>query len=237
MHLKSILACLVLATTLSHADSYQSGQHQVQLLELYTSEGCSSCPPADHWLSRQQQHPGLWKQFVPVAFHVAYWDWIGWQDPYASEKYDKRQRTYASTGAVGNVYTPGFLLNGREWRGFFQHERTLPKALKRDVGNLQLTIDGKQFEASFNGEKAQQLHIAILGMELTSQVTKGENRNKTLKHDFVVIGFGSYPMSAGKWHGRLPMLMHESERYGIAAWVTDGKSQQPIQALGGGYAP
>ena len=170
-----------------------------------------------------------------MAFHVAYWDWIGWQDPFASEKYDKRQHNYARSGAVNNVYTPGFLLNGHEWRGFFQHHRSLPKALKNDVGNLQLEINGKEFTARFDGSGGQQLHIAILGMGLTSQVTKGENRNKTLEHDFVVVGFGSYSAQQGKWSGRLPMLMHKPERYAIAAWVTNGKSQRPIQAVGGEY--
>ncbi|MGS2724227.1 DUF1223 domain-containing protein [Porticoccus sp. GXU_MW_L64] len=239
MPLKTILAALAIAfASVSNAETtYQSGNQQVQLLELYTSEGCSSCPPADHWLSRQQQHPGLWQQFVPVAFHVAYWDWIGWQDPFASEQFDKRQRNYARSGAVGNVYTPGFLLNGHEWRGFFQHERTLPKALQKDVGNLQLTVDGKEFQARFDGKSGQRLNIAILGMELSSRVTKGENRNKTLEHDFVVVGFGSYNAKQGSWSGRLPMIMNEARRYGIAAWVTDGKSQQPVQALGGEYNP
>ncbi|MCV6604986.1 MAG: DUF1223 domain-containing protein [Porticoccaceae bacterium] len=239
MRLTHTLAAIgfFLATISAHADTYQSGKQQVQLLELYTSEGCSSCPPADHWLSRQLQHPGLWKQFVPVAFHVAYWDWIGWQDRFASEKYDKRQHNYASNGAVGNVYTPGFLLNGREWRGFFQHERSLPKSLTKDVGNLQLNTDGKQFHAKFDGKGGQQLHIAILGMKITSKVTRGENRNKTLTHDFVVVGFGSYEAENGSWNGRLPMLMHQPDNYAIAAWVTDGKSQRPIQAVGGEYTP
>ncbi len=61
-----------------------SGDTRVNLLELYTSEGCSSCPPADRWLSGLRQDPRLWRQLVPVAFHVDYWDGIGWPDRFAS---------------------------------------------------------------------------------------------------------------------------------------------------------
>ncbi|UTW44937.1 DUF1223 domain-containing protein [bacterium SCSIO 12696] len=239
MHPKTILAAVLLALAcgFASAETYQSGKQQVQLLELYTSEGCSSCPPADRWLSRQKQNSGLWTQFVPVAFHVAYWDWIGWEDDFASEKYDQRQRNYASTGAISNIYTPGFLLNGREWRGFFQHQSALPTAKPVQAGNLALSIDGKTFSASFDGKNGRELNIAILGMGLNNKVTRGENRNKTLAHDFVVVGFGSYPVGKHGWNGRLPMIMHPSDNYAIAAWVTDGTSQQPIQVVGGEYTP
>ncbi len=73
---------------------FESGPAQTALVELYTSEGCSSCPPADHYLSGLARDPGLWKQFVPVAFHVDYWDQLGWTDRLASAQYSDRQRSY-----------------------------------------------------------------------------------------------------------------------------------------------
>ena len=72
----------------------QSGERQIAVLELYTSEGCSSCPPAETWLSRLREAPGLWKDFVPLAFHVDYWDYLGWRDPWGSREYSNRQRAY-----------------------------------------------------------------------------------------------------------------------------------------------
>ncbi len=103
---------------------FTSPERQVRLIELYTSEGCSSCPPADRWLSGLLTESHLWSSVVPIAFHVSYWDYLGWRDPFASEEYAKRQRIYASYGGT-NVYTPGFFVNGREWRGFFEN-RVLP---------------------------------------------------------------------------------------------------------------
>jgi hypothetical protein len=96
--------------------SFKSGENQAALVELYTSEGCSSCPPAEAWLSRLKDGPGLWKEFVPVAFHVDYWDYLGWRDKWSAEAFSARQRAYASAWHNDNIYTPGFILNGSEWR-------------------------------------------------------------------------------------------------------------------------
>ena len=102
----------------SHAASLsvKSPATQVDLIELYTSEGCSSCPPADRWVSSLQNEPGLWRDFIPVAFHVDYWDYIGWPDRFASPAFTARQYVYAQQQSMRTVYTPGFFNNGKEWR-------------------------------------------------------------------------------------------------------------------------
>ena len=92
---------------------FQSGPLRVNVLELYTSEGCSSCPPADRWLSGLKQDDRLWREIIPIAFHVDYWNYIGWQDRFSSPVYSERQRHYARNKGLSTVYTPGFLLNGR----------------------------------------------------------------------------------------------------------------------------
>src|SRR5215470_17138375 len=97
---------------------FQSSENQVSLLELFTSEGCSSCPPAEKWVSGLKAAPGLWKQFVPVAFHVDYWDYLGWRDPWASKAFSDRQRAYAQVWGGDSIYAPGFVLNGQEWRAW-----------------------------------------------------------------------------------------------------------------------
>lgn len=98
---------------------FTSTETQVRLVELYTSEGCSSCPPADRWLSGLLTSPHLWGSIIPIAFHVSYWDYLGWHDSFALDEYSQRQRAYANLGKTG-VYTPGFFVNGQEWRGFFE---------------------------------------------------------------------------------------------------------------------
>src|SRR5260370_670544 len=92
--------------------TFQSATERTALLELYTSEGCSSCPPAEAWLSGLKKSPGLWKDFVPLAFHVDYWDYLGWRDPWAERGFSDRQRAYAENWHNENVYTPAFAPEG-----------------------------------------------------------------------------------------------------------------------------
>ena len=111
---KVFLFIILTQIPFAHAIDFESGEHKVSLLELYTSEGCSSCPPADRWLSDLKNHHQLWKNVVPVAFHVDYWDYIGWQDRFADGRYSQRQRDFAREQSLTTVYTPGFILNGKE---------------------------------------------------------------------------------------------------------------------------
>ena len=233
---------LVLIFSTSHrlyAQTFQSGEQQVPLIELYTSEGCSSCPPADRWLSSLSDEEDLWSGFVPIAFHVDYWDYIGWKDPYASKEYSQRQRRYAAEYRESTVYTPGMRKSGEEWRSW----RFLGGPQDNDaqsVGKIAFTVnDGGQFEAEFaaseqSNAKPSQLNVAILGVGLSNEVTRGENRGKTLEHDFVVLGISSFSSAdAGKWSGTIPSPKVKAEKYAVAAWLTEGGSLTPVQATGG----
>src|SRR5438477_6911637 len=82
---------------------FESGPKKVQLLELFTSEGCSSCPPAEASLAPLVKDSRLWRAFVPIAFHVDYWDRLGWKDPFASSEWTKRQRVYADNWNAESV--------------------------------------------------------------------------------------------------------------------------------------
>ena len=93
--------------------TFQSGELQTTFIELYTSEGCSSCPPADRWLSQLKDDPTLWQDKVPIAFHVDYWDYIGWKDSLALPGNTQRQGQYKAENKIGFVYTPGFVINGQ----------------------------------------------------------------------------------------------------------------------------
>src|SRR5437773_2365288 len=107
----------------------QSAESQTPLLELFTSEGCSSCPPAEAWFSKLKDSPKLWKDFIPVAFHVDYWDHLGWKDPFSSKTFSERQGKYAAAWQNESIYTPGFVWNGTEWRGWFNREE-LPHTVR-----------------------------------------------------------------------------------------------------------
>jgi hypothetical protein len=112
--IRHLSAALVLALALLQSTNalpgklvLNSGPHQVTLLELFTSQGCSSCPPAERWLNVLIEDQHLWSGIVPLAFHVDYWDYLGWQDKYAHPENGERQRAYARMGRARGVYTPG----------------------------------------------------------------------------------------------------------------------------------
>src|ERR1700719_2235176 len=153
---------------------FESGNERTHLLELFTSEGCSSCPSAEAWLSKLKAEPRLWKDFVPIAFHVDYWDRLGWRDPFASKEWTARQYQYSENWKSESVYTPGFVLDGREWPG-----RSLPAAASEKPGVLKLSIKDQRIAAEFvstdGATKEVELHFATLGFDLKTKVTAGEN--------------------------------------------------------------
>src|SRR5215207_1393013 len=120
---------------------FASGENRVSLLELYTSEGCSSCPPAERWLGSLRDAPGLWRDFVPVALHVNYWDKLGWPDRFASKEFTEREYAYAAKWNNSSVYTPCFVRDGSEWR----RESRAPSPTKEKAGELKITLsdDGR----------------------------------------------------------------------------------------------
>ena len=218
--------------------SAKSPETQVELIELYTSEGCSSCPPADRWVSSLQNEPGLWRDFIPVAFHVDYWDYIGWPDRFASPAFTARQYVYAQQQSMRTVYTPGFFNNGKEWR-WRSHQ--LGNAKKADpVGVLSLEVEDQtakvRFDTNENNRKLS-ANIVLLGFDIKTDVKAGENTGRTLTHDFVVLSIEEAPLTSGQggYSGTLPVPESgiHAERYALVAWVTTRDNQDPIQAVGG----
>lgn len=236
---------------------FSSGPKQTQMLELFTSEGCSSCPPADRWLSNLKNSPDLWVSIIPIAFHVDYWNNLGWRDPFSSRGNSFRQRTYRQLRYVNAVYTPSFILNGLEWRGWFNQD-PIPNRTHKDVGELSLEatmLDNKIiFDANFirsgvTGTKIYRstssiqltLNVALLSMNQKTDVPLGENKGKTLHHDFVATNLQSIPYPVASvideesqplnWQGELDLTTCQD--CAIAAWVSKTGNQQPIQATGG----
>ncbi|WP_158527298.1 DUF1223 domain-containing protein [Pelagibaculum spongiae] len=221
-------------SAVTQAQTLESGNDKNHLLELYTSEGCSSCPPADRLVSSLKDSDELWKKYVPVAFHVDYWDYLGWKDPFASAENSKQQRKKVKDGHARSVYTPAFFIGGKEWRGFFRKRKLSGDNIK--TGNLKISVEGNSFQASYNPTQqsyaASKLHIAILGMDRTTKVPKGENAGRTLPHDFVSLQHLQLTANkASQWQQDIDLCRFEPP-IAIAAWV-DGKKAPAIQALGG----
>ncbi len=234
--LKSLVfVAAMLVFSNSFAQSFESTEKPTALIELYTSEGCSSCPPADHWLSSLKADEGLWKDFIPLAFHVDYWDYIGWEDRFASKEYSTRQRLYAREFSESTVYTPGVRWAGYEWRGW--RRGVLPDSTPIETSSvLKFSVKKNgEFLASYaDGGNASKLNVAILGTDLETEVKRGENSGRTLKHDFVVLDYQVVTVNAaGEWTGTLPIPKIDAPRYAVAVWASEEGSQLPLQATGG----
>ncbi len=223
-----LMICFLPACT--NAQEFSSEALKTTMVELYTSEGCSSCPPADSWLSSLKNDPRLFKTLLPLAFHVDYWDGLGWPDRFAKAAYSERQRQWVSEGLLSQVYTPGFIVNNREWRGWF-NGRALQQPDAANLGILHATLDGQQLSIHFDSDETLTAHIAILGMGLRSRVEAGENRGRMLAHDFVVL---NKQQVNGQRYWQLTLDKRpEQEQRALAIWLTAPGSLQMIQATGG----
>jgi hypothetical protein len=214
---------------------FESKPTRTHLIELFTSEGCSSCPPAEAWLNNLKNEPRLWQDFVPVAFHVDYWDHLGWRDPFASKMWTERQANYSARWKAESVYTPAFVLDGVAWRN-----SALPPVGTETPGVLKITINGERVTASFKpttaAKQRYEIHLAQLGFALGAGVTAGENRGRKLIHDFVVLGLTNEGMKSGVKELPLPVDSKKQapdSRSAVAAWVTKAGQIEPIQAVGG----
>jgi hypothetical protein len=249
--MKQIFLFMMLAIFSARAQTnsikFQSAVEQTSLLELYSSEGCSSCPPAEKWLTSLKDRPGLWRDFVPVAFHVDYWDYLGWRDPWAKAEFSDRQQTYAAHWHSQSVYTPGFVLNGKEWTAWPGGKDSL-KTSSTAAGRLTLASDdANRWQVDFvpvNKNKGEQyeVHAALLGCGLSSDVKAGENRGRRLVHDFAVLQLATKPLTSlgDSVQGEIKLSRPSDSsgtRLALAVWITKIGSLEPLQATGGWIVP
>ena len=201
----SLILC-ALQPAIAAECSAKSGLVTVPLLELYTSEGCSSCPPADKWLGGLKPDTS---KFTPLAFHVDYWDYIGWKDKFSKAEYSDRQRKGAAFGGAGFVYTPQFVMNGRDFKGW--DNSRLNEAVEKSqniasranltlntvtAANGEITLKASAQATKPSDAKNSDVFIALYENKLVSKVNAGENSGRELKHDYVVREFfGAYQMS------------------------------------------
>jgi len=243
---------LALAALVAPAQAAQcqarSGPHTTALVELYTSEGCDSCPPADRWLQGLAGRGLAPDRVVPLSLHVDYWDYIGWKDPYAHRRHSERQRKLAQVMRARIVYTPQVLLQGDDFRrwGTSAFDEAVARinarparagiSLALEAGRpdtLAVEVRAELLDIAQEADAA--LYLASYENKLVSKVAAGENRGRTLAHDYVVLEWlGPIAFAGGKAVERraLPLLPKAvPANSGVAAFVQNRRTAEVLQAL------
>jgi hypothetical protein len=242
--LRSLCAGLVgcLSLHAAAACSAGSGSTVNPLIELYTSEGCSSCPPADRWLAELKAASA-----VPLALHVDYWDYIGWRDRFADARFSARQREVVRRSGGRVVYTPQVVLDGRDFRAWSQPAavtqalgRVAAKparakisltAEEKSAGNWLLRLEGKS--APRQGRAAA--YLAVIENGLETEVRAGENAGARLRHGHVVREwFGPVALAADghvAFSRELKRADIDYRKAGLAAFIEDPDTGEILQAL------
>jgi hypothetical protein len=231
--------------------SRQSPAHTVALLELYTSEGCNSCPPADRWLRELPQIFGA-EQLVALSLHVDYWDYIGWKDRFAQAKFTERQRQLSRLAGGSTIYTPEVFTGMKEFRSW-RNQAELAKRIRNFNDqpaaaqiNLQMSSSGNdalEVQANFAlaptalaGQQSEGI-VVLYENKLISDVKAGENHGVSLQHDRVVR-FWSAPVALDAQSGRATWKQNinlpadwRRANLGVAALVQDVRQGKVLQAV------
>jgi hypothetical protein len=199
-NMKPLLLILTLASPF-----YLHGQSNPVIIELFTSQGCSSCPAADKNLTELLNKSALEGTHVyGLSFHVDYWNYIGWQDPYSSKVFTERQRNYATVMKLQSIYTPQMIINGKvEFVGSNRKraEEVISNALEEKpnyvISIIQFSIEGDRLRLNYTIDLVPNLEVinlAVVEGAVETYVSRGENQGKKLRHNNVVRAFKTVPV-------------------------------------------
>jgi hypothetical protein len=236
--------CLAMTLVAAPACTAVSGEKTTALVELYTSEGCSSCPPADAWLRDAPSTRYRPDQLVPLALHVPYWDDLGWKDGFAQAAFAQRQSRLAGMNGHSTVFTPHFFVSGVEKRAWargldaeIQRVNQMPAAAHVAVsasmprpGRLTISSEAKTAVST----EGTSLFLAVTESRLASTVRAGENRGSVLRHDHVVRALiGPLAMPGGNLAEHRDVILEpgwQTTHLGVVAFVQDGRNGRVLQA-------
>jgi hypothetical protein len=209
----------------------QSGVTLTPVIELYTSEGCSSCPPADRWLSSLKASAANGRAVVQ-AFHVGYWDYIGWVDRFASPAHTTRQRQVGQWNHQSAIYTPQFVRNGRDWR-VDSHALDSGEPARAQIALRRSGDDAFEAQVAPAGNVgAWAAYWTVTEHGHSSKVKAGENAGEFLQHDFVVRQY----VAAGQYRGNSRLSMRAIPAQAghprqVNLVIFDPGTGKPLQAL------
>ena len=210
------------------------------IVELFTSEGCSSCPAADRLLSEIVDVSYGDVDVIGLSFHVHYWDYIGWKDPYADPRFSSRQKTYANKLRSYQVYTPQMVVNGRyefvgsdrsEWTSLLGSLRNEKPTYDFEVSKPVVEDDQIRFLVSSEENRPLLINVAVVERGLSQQVTRGENRGRKLSHDNVVRAYQIEAFQGGEkeWTMAIPADL-DPEKSSLIVYFQEKRNYQIVGA-------
>jgi hypothetical protein len=230
------VACVQTPTLAADSCSARSAATVPPVVELYTSEGCNSCPPADRWLSKLKADPGV----VALAFHVDYWDRLGWKDRFASAAFTVRQAEQQASNGARFSYTPQVVVDGRDRKDWSGIAAPIGKRPASPV-DVRLTRDGDRVAAtvaaSSGAPKRLAAYWAVTEQDHVTDVKAGENRGVTLRHDYVVRDYKTVPAwtaSAAAPQAlafQIPAGSDTTHPRAVNLVVVDADTGRPVQAV------
>ena len=184
-----------------------TAEQRAVVVELYTSQGCSSCPPADAMFKELSNRDDV----IAIALHVDYWDYIGWKDAFGNPAHSARQRAYAHAGRRNTIYTPEIIVNGQTdivgakpmalSKAIAEHKvqkRQASLTVARSGGNLRIAVAADTvLKGPFD------IHVLGLTPTATTQITRGENRGKTIDYSNIAHSWAI----VGEWDGTSAMSL------------------------------
>jgi hypothetical protein len=241
-HIKEMMMIVALSLPLNNLSAADrpiaaSDADQVHFIELFSSESCSSCPPADQWVSGLKNNAQLWKSFIPVVFHVDYWNYLDWKDGFSEHEMTQRQIDITNLWPNPSVYTPGVIVDGKEWKEW--RSKTLPNLQNKtsiklsvsEIGEFSYRVVTKLASGTTTGYR---IRAALLGFGLESNVTSGENKGKKLMHDFLVLQWQSQGLKADfKNQFTFKRPNQKYSKLAVVAWIEAVNNPTALQAVGG----
>jgi hypothetical protein len=213
----AIIAVAVVLIAVAAMQSQPRAGNEVVVVELFTSQGCSSCPPADALLSRLRRDPRV----IPLAYHVDYWNRLGWTDPFSSREWSQRQGEYIRAMKLDSAYTPQMVINGR-LQMVGSHSAAVQRAIdeeskrKRDA---KVTIARAGNSVNVLAETNKEMELIVVAYEngIVTKIEKGENRGRTQTDDAIARKL----VRAGTFRGRIKRTVSIDRRLGVVAFLQD----------------
>jgi hypothetical protein len=209
------------------------------IVELFTSEGCSSCPPADRALKfLAEQQPVTNVEIIPLAFHVDYWNYLGWKDEFSAPQFSRRQELYVSRFKLDSAYTPEMVVDGQaEFVGndTGKAAKLIADAAAREKGNVTASFDGDALVVSGSNlpkHETATVFLAVVEDNITSNVKHGENAGQIFNHSAVVrslSALGAVEKASADFQLRISLpTITENQR--IVIFVQDNTDRRILAA-------